>query len=127
VQRGAVARARRREGRADRAQTAPDAYKTVCTHYIQSSAAPVIRRLGLAERIEACGANRNTIDVWTPYGGWIRPPGGAPHGYNVTRLTLDPLLRELATSTPGVAARRASSGHGCWRGWSAPERSPPNR
>ncbi len=80
---------------------APDAYKTVCTHYIQSSAAPVIERLGLAELIEERGANRNSIDIWTPYGGWIRPPE-APYGYNVTRRTLDPLLRQLATSTADV-------------------------
>ncbi|HVS28816.1 MAG TPA: NAD(P)/FAD-dependent oxidoreductase [Solirubrobacteraceae bacterium] len=79
-----------------------DAYKTVCTHYIQSSAAPVVQRLGLAKLIEARGANRNAIELWTPYSGWIRPPGGAPQGYSVTRRTLDPLLRGLAADTPGV-------------------------
>ena len=79
-----------------------DAYKTVCTHYIQSSATPTIERLGLAPLIEERGAVRNAIDIWTPYGGWIRHRGDAPHGYNVTRRTLDPLLRGLTAETPGV-------------------------
>jgi len=78
-----------------------DAHKTVCTHYIQPSATPTIRRLGLAPVIEARGAVRNSIDLWTPYGGWIRT-SGEPHGYNVTRRTLDPILRELAAETQGV-------------------------
>jgi len=81
---------------------AMDAYKTVCTHYIQSSATPTIQKLGLAELIEREGAVRNSIDLWTPYGGWIRPPADVPYGYNVTRRTLDPILRRLAADTPGV-------------------------
>lgn len=79
-----------------------DAYKTVCTHYIQSSATPTIEKLGLAALIEEHGAVRNSIDLWTPYGGWIRHRGDAPYGYNVTRKVLDPLLRRLAANTPGV-------------------------
>jgi len=79
-----------------------DAYKTVCTHYIQPSATPTIEKLGLAELIERRGAVRNTIDLWTPYGGWITHRGTTPYGYNVTRRTLDPLLRRLAAETPGV-------------------------
>ena len=82
----------------------PDAaaYKTVCTHYIQSSATPTIEKLGLAAPIEEHGAVRNSIDMWTPYGGWIRHRGDTPYGYNVTRRVLDPLLRSLAADTPGV-------------------------
>jgi flavin-dependent dehydrogenase len=80
----------------------PAAYKTVCTHYIQSSATPTIERLGLAPLIEEHGAVRNSIDLWTPYGGWIPHRGGTPYGYNVTRRVLDPLLRRLAADTAGV-------------------------
>jgi flavin-dependent dehydrogenase len=79
-----------------------DAYKTVCTHYIQSSATPTIERVGLAPLIEERGAVHNSTDLWTPYGGWIRMPEDAPYGYSVTRRTLDPLLRRLAAETPGV-------------------------
>lgn len=91
----------------------PSAYKTVCTHYIQPSGAPAIRRLGLAERIEAAGAVRNSIDLWTRYG-WVRHPGGddMPHGYSMRRERLDPIVRELAAETPGVElllGRRATA------------------
>ena len=79
-----------------------DAYKTVCTHYIQPSATPTIEKLGLAALIEERGAVRNSIDLWTPYGGWIRHRGDVPYGYNVTRAVLDPLLRRMTAETPGV-------------------------
>src|SRR5690242_7327701 len=87
---------------ARRAPAGPRRLQTVCTHYIQPSATPTIERLGLAALIEERGAVRNSIDFWTPYGGWIRHRPGAPHGYNVTRQVLDPLLRRMAAETPGV-------------------------
>jgi menaquinone-9 beta-reductase len=79
-----------------------DAYKTVCTHYIQPSATPTIERLGLAAVLDERGAVHNSIDVWTPYGGWIRAPEDVPYGYSVTRRTLDPILRRMTAETPGV-------------------------
>jgi menaquinone-9 beta-reductase len=79
-----------------------DAYKTVCTHYIQPSATPTIEKVGLAPLIEEHGAVRNSIDLWTPYGGWIRSRGEIPYGYNVSRRVLDPLLRRMTAETPGV-------------------------
>jgi menaquinone-9 beta-reductase len=80
----------------------PAAYKVVCTHAILSSATPTIDRLGLGRRLEARGAVRTHGEVWTPYGGWFRAPDDSPRGYSVTRRTLDPMLRELATGTTGV-------------------------
>jgi 2-polyprenyl-6-methoxyphenol hydroxylase-like FAD-dependent oxidoreductase len=80
----------------------PAAYKVVCTHNILSSAVPTIERLGLAELLEARGAPRTHPEAWTPHGGWIRFPTDAPHGYAITRVTIDPMLRELAAATPGV-------------------------
>ena len=82
----------------------PAAYKTVCTHFIQSSATPVIERLGLAERLDARGAIHNAVDMWTPYSGWIEQPRDDPYGYSITRKVLDPLLREMTAETPGVSA-----------------------
>ncbi|HLM86419.1 MAG TPA: NAD(P)/FAD-dependent oxidoreductase [Solirubrobacteraceae bacterium] len=79
-----------------------DAYKTVCTHFIQSSATPTIEKLGLTPLIEARGAVRNSADFWTSGGGWIRASEDAPHGFSITRRVLDPMLRELAAETPGV-------------------------
>jgi flavin-dependent dehydrogenase len=81
---------------------APDAYKTVCTHFIQSSANGTIRRLGLAPLLDEQGALLNFAEIWTPFGGWIRLPPGTEGGYSVTRKTLDPILRRLAAETPGV-------------------------
>jgi menaquinone-9 beta-reductase len=79
-----------------------DAHKTVCTHFIQSSATSTIEKLGLAPLIEERGAVRNSVDLWTPYGGWIPHRGDTPYGYNVTRRVLDPLLRRMTADTPGV-------------------------
>ncbi len=79
-----------------------DAHKTVCTHFIQSSATPTIEKLGLAPLLEQRGAVRNSIDLWTAGSGWIVDDDRPPHGYSVTRRTLDPLLRKLAADTAGV-------------------------
>ena len=82
---------------------AMDAYKTVCTHYIQSSATPTIERLGLAPALENRGAVHNSVELWTRDSGWIAlADGDAPYGYSITRRSLDPLLRKLAADTPGV-------------------------
>jgi menaquinone-9 beta-reductase len=80
-----------------------DAYKTVCTHFIQSSATPTIEKLGLAPLLEERGAVHNSVDVWTPDSGWITSPeGDVPYGYSITRSSLDPILRKLAADTGGV-------------------------
>jgi menaquinone-9 beta-reductase len=80
-----------------------DAHKTVCTHYIQSSATPTIEKLGLAPLLEARGAVRNSIDLWTGDSGWIGlTDAEAPYGYSLTRRSLDPILRKLTADTPGV-------------------------
>lgn len=80
----------------------PAAFKTVCTHFVQSSATPTIERLGLAPLLEERGAVHNSIDVWTPFGGWIPTRPGAPYGYSIRREVLDPLLRGLTADTAGV-------------------------
>src|SRR5919201_1924948 len=79
----------------------PGAYKVACTHQILPSAVPTIERLGLAARLDARGAVRSQVAVWSPYGGWMRFPTDGPYGYGVTRWSLDPILRELAADTPG--------------------------
>jgi flavin-dependent dehydrogenase len=86
---------------------APDGHKQLCTHYIQPSALPVLERLGLDRQIEEAGGVRNPIEIWTP-SGWVGHHldagiDGAPaHGYNIRRVRLDPMVRELAARTPGV-------------------------
>jgi 2-polyprenyl-6-methoxyphenol hydroxylase-like FAD-dependent oxidoreductase len=82
----------------------PDAYKRLCGHYIQASATPVIRRLGLDAPIEAGGGIRNSVALWTRWGVIDSPeaPEERPHGYSIRRSKLDPLIRRLAADTPGV-------------------------
>lgn len=84
---------------------AADSYKRLCTHFIQPSALPVLKRLGLDKRIEAAGGMRNKADIWTS-AGWIRS-GNAytgnpdmPHGYNIERRILDPLLKQMLAENP---------------------------
>lgn len=81
-----------------------NAYKQVCTHYIQASATPTIQRLGLAEDIEAAGGIRNGGRAWTRWG-WLGAGGRVnddSYGYSIRRQVLDPLLRRHAAATPGV-------------------------
>ena len=79
-----------------------DAYKVTCTHAIQPSAVGAIERLGLAPLLDRAGAVRIKPGLWTPYGGWARFAPDAPTGYGITRRRLDPILRELTTTTRGV-------------------------
>jgi 2-polyprenyl-6-methoxyphenol hydroxylase-like FAD-dependent oxidoreductase len=81
------------------------AYKRVCTHFIQPGAVPALRRLGLDDTIEAAGGVRSALDLWTRYG-WVRAPSGSvPYGYSLRRELLDPAVRRLALDTPGVDYR----------------------
>ena len=87
----------------------PAAYKTVCTHYVQASATPVIEKLGLAPELDARGANHNVgrpVDAVQRAGS--RPLPDDPYGYSVTRRTLDPLLRAMTAETE--RRRRCSTG-----------------
>jgi 2-polyprenyl-6-methoxyphenol hydroxylase-like FAD-dependent oxidoreductase len=78
-----------------------DAYKVTCTHYIQAGASPAIERLGLTPLMEAAGALPNKVDVWLRWG-WIKAPDNGRHGWNLRRSVLDPMVRQLASETPGV-------------------------
>ena len=82
----------------------PNAFKRICSHFIQASGVPAIERLGLLEAMEAAGAKRPRVHLWTQWG-WIEaPPERAARGVNLRREVLDPLLRTAATETPGVEA-----------------------
>jgi menaquinone-9 beta-reductase len=80
----------------------PDAFKRICGHFIQASAAPTLERLGLLDPILAAGGIRSRTRAWTRWG-WIDPgPDGAGYAVNLRREKLDPLVREVAAATPGV-------------------------
>jgi len=81
----------------------PQAYKKICTHYVQSSGVPTLERLGLIEPMMQAGALRSRIRVWTRWGTIEPPPGDdIPSGINLRRRLLDPMIRQTAAGTPGV-------------------------
>jgi 2-polyprenyl-6-methoxyphenol hydroxylase-like FAD-dependent oxidoreductase len=80
----------------------PAAFKRMCSHFIQASAVPTLERLELVEPMVAAGALRSRFRAHTPWG-WIEPPAAtAARGINLRREKLDPMVREMAASTPGV-------------------------
>lgn len=88
-------------------QKSKEAYKKLCTHFIQASAVPTMDRLGISEQIEAAGGLRTGSTIWIPYGDhWLKPyaeDGRYPHyGYNIRREKLDIIVREVAMMTKGV-------------------------
>lgn len=88
-----------------------NAYKQVCTHYLQPNAVPTLQRLGLAEDIEAAGAIRNGGQAWTRWG-WLGAGARVndnSYGYSIRREVLDPLLRRHAAATPGVDFKPGTS------------------
>jgi flavin-dependent dehydrogenase len=85
-------------------QPDPQAFKRVCTHFIQPSALPTLERLGLLDPIMAAGAVRSRVKYWTRWG-WIEaPPDRAEPRVNLRREVLDPIVRGAAVETPGVEA-----------------------
>lgn len=83
-------------------QPDPNAFKRICSHFIQASGVPAIERLDLLEPMEAAGATRPRVRMWSPWG-WIEaPPESAGRGVNLRREVLDPMLRSIAAETPGV-------------------------
>src|SRR5207302_8114546 len=81
----------------------PQAFKRVCSHFIQSSAVPTLERLGLLEPMERAGATRSRMRLWTPWGRiHIDDSSRLPRAVNLRREKLDPMLRRIAGDTPGV-------------------------
>ncbi len=84
-------------------QSKLDAYKKICTHYIQSSCMDTLARMGVKDKLEQeADAVPTTIRIWTRWG-WIY--GANPEtdsGYNIRRMTLDPVLRETAINLSHV-------------------------
>jgi menaquinone-9 beta-reductase len=86
----------------------PAAFKRMCTHFIQASASPTIRRLGLEDAFREAGGRRTDTNIWTRYG-WVsfgRDTAGPPLSewapWNIRREKLDPIIREQAAGTDGV-------------------------
>jgi 2-polyprenyl-6-methoxyphenol hydroxylase-like FAD-dependent oxidoreductase len=79
-----------------------NAFKRICSHFIQASGVPTLERIDLLEPIMDAGGVRSRIQAWTEWG-WLKPPPEeASLAVNLRREALDPLVREAAASTPGV-------------------------
>lgn len=92
-------------------QPDPDAFKRICSHFIQASGVPTIERLDLLDPILAAGGVRSRIQAWTEWG-WLKPPPeDASLAVNLRREVLDPLVREAAASTPGVDLHLGHAAH----------------
>ena len=83
-----------------------DAYKSVCTHFIQPSGVPTLDRLGLLPALREAGAVISGMQFWSRWG-WVRPPDDdstatPSRGLNLRREKLDPIVRRAAARTPGV-------------------------
>jgi flavin-dependent dehydrogenase len=86
----------------------PDHYKVMCTHVLQGSASPTIRRLAILDDLERAGARESGVNTWSRYG-WISPGRAYMEkidedgvGLNIRRQVLDPMLRQMAAGTDGV-------------------------
>jgi 2-polyprenyl-6-methoxyphenol hydroxylase-like FAD-dependent oxidoreductase len=79
-----------------------DAYKKVCTHHIQPFAVPVLKKMGIFEKLTAAGGQSNASRIWTRYG-WFGPGAKSKsQGINIRRSVLDPMLRRQAAALPKV-------------------------
>lgn len=80
----------------------PATFKQICSHFIQASAVPTLERMDLLEPMMEAGAVRSRFRAHVPWG-WIEaPPERAALNINLRRQRLDPMVREMAASTPGV-------------------------
>ncbi|MCW6006094.1 FAD-dependent monooxygenase [Micromonospora sp. CPCC 205371] len=82
----------------------PQAHKTLCGHFILGGTQDVLRQMGFWQPMLTQGAAVTTgLGAWSR-SGWIAPPPGSavPAAISLRRHKLDPLLRDLASRTPGV-------------------------
>jgi 2-polyprenyl-6-methoxyphenol hydroxylase-like FAD-dependent oxidoreductase len=79
----------------------PDAYKTLCGHFVLAGAQEMLRRSGLWQPMLAAGGHVGQIANWSSAGWGLAPPD-APAPISLRRERLDPLLRRIAGDTPGV-------------------------
>jgi menaquinone-9 beta-reductase len=80
----------------------PAAFKRMCSHFIQASAVPTLERLELVEPMVEAGAVCSRLRTRVPWGWAVAPRERAAVGIDLRREKLDPMVREMAASTPGV-------------------------
>lgn len=83
-------------------QSSVDAHKTLCTHYLQPGAVPVLRELGLYRPVMDAGGVHSSMHIRSPWGPFTVPHPGRDRGINIRRSFLDPLLRRSALAENGI-------------------------
>jgi menaquinone-9 beta-reductase len=82
-----------------------NAWKAHCSHFILPGSQPILREIGIWDTLLAAGAVQNHLALWS-CGGWIVSNKRTHPDYqhlNVTRKTLDPMVRHQAMNTPNVS------------------------
>ena len=93
-----------------------DAYKAMCGHWILGGAKAALERAGFWQPIVDAGGIVGWPSVWAG-DGWIDlHVDDVPPSISLRRKTLDPLLRRLAATTPGVDLRLGAEVVGLVRG-----------
>jgi 2-polyprenyl-6-methoxyphenol hydroxylase-like FAD-dependent oxidoreductase len=83
-------------------RTTLDAYKKVCTHYLQPEVIPQLKKMGVWEQILEAGAVPSHMTARTKWGRVNLPHMGEARGINLRREKLDPILRTKAVCFPNV-------------------------
>jgi menaquinone-9 beta-reductase len=78
-----------------------DTAKVLCGHFILAGTQPTLDRLGLRERMLAAGAVEGPVALHTGAWSLVDDPD-LPLPISLRRTKLDPMVRDLAASTPGV-------------------------
>ncbi|MDI9244611.1 NAD(P)/FAD-dependent oxidoreductase [Marinobacter sp. CHS3-4] len=82
--------------------SAIDAYKPLCTHYVQPGGVAVLKDLGVYQTLLDKGAVLGGMRFRSPWGEFLLPQLGKGQGLNIQRSVLDPLLRQRASDHPLV-------------------------
>jgi len=79
-----------------------NAFKKVCTHYLQPELIPYFKKMGVWEGILEAGAVPSHMSVRTQWGVVNLPHLGEQRGMNLRREKLDPILRKKAASFSNI-------------------------
>ena len=79
-----------------------ETYKALCGHFILGGAEQTLQRTGFWDQMADRGAPILRTSAWSESGWTIAPDDSAPSCISLPRRDLDPMLRDIAASTPGV-------------------------
>ncbi len=82
-----------------------NSYKKICTHFIQPCCVPILKELGLYNKIIEAGGIETKAEFWTE-AGWIKTElptyENGDYAINISREQLDPLFKKTAAETANI-------------------------